>query len=84
MKSYKYMHPLKRLKKVRRECRQIIIDTEWWNANREGGPFDCEPERVMLVKVEKAIAAWGTAGFGELASDAVQYAISVRRDEGLP
>lgn len=38
-----------RIKRVIRQCEQIIRDIEWWNTHRtDTEPLDCEPERVML------------------------------------
>jgi len=82
MKKYKPMHPLKRLRKVRRECLQIIVDIEYWNTHRtEHPPFDCEPEKVMVAKIDAAIAAWGTPSFDGLCDEVVGYADCVRAED---
>ena len=48
-----------RLSKVRDELNQVIIDKEWWNANRtDAVPFDLGWDRVMLQCVTKQLEAW--------------------------
>lgn len=79
--KYRPMHPLKRLKKIRRECRQIINDIEWWNRNRtDSEPIDCEPERIMLAKADAAIKAWGKPEFGDLCTEVAKYGMEIKRE----
>jgi hypothetical protein len=74
------MHPLDRLKTMRRDLKQLIRDCQYWNTIRpDSSPVDCEPERVMLAKCEAAIRAWGSAAFSVLCSEVTQYATEIRR-----
>ncbi len=58
----KRMHPRDRCARIVRECRQVIIDVEWWNNNRhDAPPMDCEFERVLLPVARACLSAWDSA-----------------------
>lgn len=50
---------IRRLRKMRDELQQTIVDKEWWNENRsDADPFDLGWDRVMLQCVTKQLEAW--------------------------
>lgn len=72
------MHPVARLRRIKRDCEDQIAIAEWWAENRsECEPLDCEPERVMLFKANACLAAFGTEAFSALVDDLVAYSNGV-------
>lgn len=61
------MHPLKRLRKMLQEVRQLRVDIEYWNRTRtDCEPFDIGKDVIWENFLERLIHAWGTPEFNRL------------------
>ncbi len=58
---------IRRLRKMRRDLKQTIIDMNWWNNNRlDAQPFDLGFEIATLQCVEKQLEAWAVNDLDEM------------------
>jgi hypothetical protein len=66
MKNRTPRDPRISLRKLIRECEQLIIDVEWWNENRtDCPPMDCESSRIMLSMAKPCLEAFDRGDMAE-------------------